>query len=179
MKLTWHAFDIIDSTQTKSREIFINTIYQNPILITANEQLAGYGTEGSKWESGAGNLMTTICIEKSAFYQALKQMDNNIFHDIKQNPAFLCAYIMKMAIKDLTNKNLEIKLPNDLLYQNKKCGGFLITENEDMAKNQIFCIGIGFNCAHAPKTTQPTAYIKYDKIQLIFKWYEYWCKYSK
>ena len=164
--LNWHHFAEVDSTQTKANEILAKQEWNNAILITADTQTKGYGTKGQKWESPKGNISATLCLEKNQFWKFVRK------HNIEgkeQNPIIIFAKIVQKAAYELTKKELQLKLPNDLLYKNKKCAGFIITEATDIKNQEIYCIGMGINCKQAPTTTQPSTSIGCDKLKLLEK----------
>ena len=158
MKIEWYQFKIINSTQTYATKLASTKKLTKPILITATQQTNGYGTKSQIWQSPPGNLYATFCIKK--------QYDNTIQFSI------IAAEYLKIAIKEITNKEVEIKEPNDLMYKGKKCSGILCTWITDLEGSDILCIGIGFNTKIAPKTTQPTIAIKCNPKDLILRWIE-------
>lgn len=165
-KFILHHFDEINSTQDKAHAIIQSTTFIKPIAITTNMQTAGYGTQGRVWQSPVGNLYTTLCLLEKNYMQLARK------NNFANNPILLAANIMQEAITKIANKKVDIKLPNDLLYEGKKCAGFLATQAQDAAGNEILCIGVGVNCKTAPETTQPTAHLNCEKDELLFAWIE-------
>lgn len=124
-------FETIDSTQTEAKRNIDK--YENGTIIIADIQTAGKGTHGRIWHTKSNNIAMTIILKPNMKLDKLDGFTTSIAENIKK------------AIKDLYNINLDIKLPNDLLLNNKKICGILTesTTIKDEVK-EIF-IGIGFN----------------------------------
>ena len=124
-------FDEIDSTQEEAKRNIKK--YDNGTIIIADKQIKGKGTHGRIWYTNLDNIAMTIIIKPKLKVKQLEGFTTSIAKNIQ------------MAIKDLYNLDLEIKLPNDLLLNDKKICGILteITTIKEKVK-EIF-IGIGFN----------------------------------
>lgn len=105
-------YENIDSTQLKAKEI--KDIMRNGTIIITNNQTAGIGTHERTWYMGEG--------ENIAFTLILKPQCN--IAKIS-NITTLIAECMVDTIKKLYNKQLSIKLPNDIMCNGKKIGGIL------------------------------------------------------
>lgn len=126
-------YDKIESTQKKARNLAEENIENGTIVIT-DYQTGGIGTHDRKWYSEKDkNLSFTLII-----YPKCGMADLNGFtYDI--------ANCMKNAIKNLYEYNLDIKLPNDIMFNKKKIGGILtqiVTNGENI---KYILIGIGLN----------------------------------
>lgn len=126
-----HFLKEIDSTQTEAKRNV--TKYSNGTIIIADVQTKGKGTHGRTWHTKDDNIAMTIILKPEIKIKKLEGFTVEIAKNIQK------------TIKDLYNINLEIKLPNDLLLNNKKICGIL-TEATTIKENvkEIF-IGIGFN----------------------------------
>lgn len=164
MQYAWHHFEILESTQTTAIEFVNINSLKTPILITADSQTSGYGTNNRSWQSIKGNLFGTFCV-----LEADIKLEERF---PKEAISIACAHILKNAVEQITGKQLSIKAPNDLTYTGKKCAGILISKVEDVDLQPALCIGIGFNCHKAPRTSQPTIAVKCDKAELIKKFIE-------
>ena len=160
MRLIWHDLESVDSTQNFAKKIIKNFVIKEPILVTARRQNGGYGTNGHLWKSPSGNLYATFCISKKTLPKNAEPI------------SIFAAEIMKKAIKNLTKIEIEIKFPNDLMLDKKKCGGILCEIENDQSGAEIMCIGIGINTKKSPKTSQPTTKIDCDPKKLILEWVE-------
>lgn len=124
-------FEEIDSTQLEAKRN--KQKYENGTIIIADIQTAGKGTHGRIWYTKSNNIAMTIVLKPQANIKQLEGFTVSIAEHIKN------------VVKKLYNINLEVKLPNDLLLNNKKICGILtevITVQENI--KELF-IGIGFN----------------------------------
>lgn len=124
-------FDEIDSTQIEAKRNIEK--YRNGTVIIADIQTAGKGTHGRVWHTKTDNIAMTIILKPEINIKKLEGFTVAIAENIQQ------------AIKKIYGINLEIKLPNDLLLNNKKICGILteVVTIKEIVK-EIF-IGIGFN----------------------------------
>lgn len=123
-------FDIINSTQ---EYVKIEKIEEGEIIF-AERQTAGVGTHQRKWYTGKGvNLAFSFALFPNCDIKKLDTLTIVIAESLVQ------------AVKELYLITLQIKKPNDVMYQNKKMGGIL-TESvvEGNIAKKIY-IGIGFN----------------------------------
>lgn len=126
-----------------SRKINKNVIIEKPNLdkklnevnlIIAESQTKGKGTNGRVWISNINEniLMTMIFYPKNT----IKELDGITYK---------IAEMIKLAIKDLYNIELTIKLPNDLLLNGKKICGILTESSIQRNDIKYLLVGIGFN----------------------------------
>lgn len=105
-------YENIDSTQLKAKEI--KDIMKDGTIIIANSQTAGIGTHERTWYMGEGeNIAFTLILKPQCNIAKISNITMTI------------AECMVDAIKKLYNKQLDIKLPNDLMCNGKKVGGIL------------------------------------------------------
>ncbi len=105
-------YENIDSTQLKAKEI--KDIMKDGTIIIANSQTAGIGTHERTWYMGEGeNIAFTLILKPQCNIAKISNITITI------------AECMVDAIKKLYNKQLNIKLPNDLMCNGKKVGGIL------------------------------------------------------
>ncbi|MFZ5554180.1 MAG: biotin--[acetyl-CoA-carboxylase] ligase [Bacteroidota bacterium] len=124
----------VDSTN----DFALRWIKENPfhegLLVVAEEQKAGKGQMGNRWESEKGKNLLFSLVVKPSFLPAGKQ--------------FYLSKITALAIKDTIQKQLEevmIKWPNDIYCRGKKIAGILI-ENRFSGENiTASVIGAGIN----------------------------------
>lgn len=140
-------YETISSTSVRAKEIAEHVSkneYNNEIvesrnleevnLIIAENQTKGKGTNGRVWFSNKNeNILMTMIIYPQESIEEL----NGITYKI--------AEMIKFAIKDLYGIDLNIKLPNDLLLNNKKICGILTESSIQGEKVKYIIIGIGFN----------------------------------
>ncbi len=101
------------------------------LVILAEKQTVGYGKKLSRWFSPKGGLYFSIVLPKSKI------------EDL-QTLTILAAFIVAKTIKDNFPLEPLIKLPNDVLLNQKKICGIL-TENIIGKEIKSSVIGIGLN----------------------------------
>ncbi len=101
------------------------------LVILAEKQTVGYGKKLSRWFSPKGGLYFSIVLPKSKI------------EDL-QTLTILAAFIVAKTIKDNFSLEPLIKLPNDVLLNQKKICGIL-TENIIGKEIKSSVIGIGLN----------------------------------
>ena len=123
----------LGSTQDKAKEL-VNLKAENGTIVITENQIIGKGTKGRTWYSSMGKNITMTIIRYP-----------NCTIDKLDGITLKIAEIMQNVILKLYNIKLEIKLPNDLMLNNKKIAGIL-TETK-ILKNEVqqLLIGIGFN----------------------------------
>lgn len=128
-----YYFPEMESTQIYAKSLNESDSPNGTVVIT-DSQTNGIGTHERKWYSGKNdNIAMTIILYPNC--------------NIKKflNLTVIIANTLIKTIFDLYGYYLEIKSPNDIIYNSKKIGGILtecITEGEMVKK---FYIGIGFN----------------------------------
>ena len=126
-----HFFKEIDSTQTEAKRNVEK--YKDGSIIIADVQISGKGTHGRIWHTKEDNIAMTIILKPDINIKKLEGFTYAIAENIKK------------AIKDLYDINLEIKMPNDLLLNNKKICGILTETTTIKGHVKEIFIGIGFN----------------------------------
>lgn len=122
-----------DSTQNKVVEYLQNDFYSS-ILLIAKTQNKGRGRKEDDWFSPEGGFWATLGISTSL---SLNESQLALFH-------YFTAILLTRVIKEEYNLIVQIKWPNDLLYENKKLAGILIDYVTGPQKNYIL-IGMGVN----------------------------------
>lgn len=154
MKFEHYHFDEVESTQIEAKKK-LNESAKVPFLITADMQTKGIATKGKSWAGERGNLFATFVFQSDKDFDFLP---------------LTSAKIMKDVVFDEFDVALELKAPNDLLFNGKKCCGILL-EKITFHEKLCFLIGIGFNCFKAPflKDVKAT-FISCDPNTLINNW---------
>ena len=106
-------------------------------IIIAEEQKKGKGQYGRKWISQKGNFFISI------FFRINKNIPINTITKIN------CSTI-KGLLSKLIKKKISIKLPNDLLLNNKKICGIL-QETTIYNKYKYMIVGVGINLVNNPE----------------------------
>ena len=126
-------FESLESTQLTAKKMAEERVENGTIVIT-DDQKKGIGTHDRKWYSEKGkNILFTLIIYPKC---NLKEL-NTITVDI--------AKCLIYSIEKIYNIKLDIKSPNDIIYNKKKLGGILtqiVTSGEEI---KYLLIGIGIN----------------------------------
>ena len=109
------------------------------LWIVAEEQSAGRGRRGRTWISSKGNLYASALTIDPCAPAVASQL------------GFVAGVALARAARDLGATEIGLKWPNDLMSCGAKCAGVLI-EGFSLGSGRTACVvGIGVNCAHAPK----------------------------
>jgi len=126
-------FEIITSTQGFAKNSKIEELPDGTVIL-ADIQTAGVGTNDRKWFTGKEqNLSMTFVLYPNCNINKLS------------NLTILIAQCMVKSIKNIYGYDLEIKKPNDIVYNNKKLAGILTESKVEGEVVKKICIGIGFN----------------------------------
>ena len=104
-------------------------------VIMADDQFAGRGQQNSTWITAAGQNLT--------FSLLLQPVSLPINEQFKLN--MLICNALKAALVNFTGKNILVKWPNDLYYDDRKLGGILIENILSGNKYKSAIIGVGIN----------------------------------
>lgn len=129
-------YDIIDSTHKEAKRLTDNKNLPNGTLIVANMQTNGIGTHDRVWYTKEGENITFNLI---------------LYPDCEmtklENLTVVIAECIIEVIKKLYRISLEIKYPNDVMYEGKKIAGILTqaVTYKDKVKKTLIGIGINVN----------------------------------
>ena len=129
-------FDEIDSTQLEAKRMIENGSALNGTIIVAKNQTAGLGTHGRKWISKKDESITfSMVLVPECDIKELNNFTLNI------------AEVIVDVIYKKYNIKLDIKKPNDIVYNGKKIGGILTETKllDSIVKYVIIGIGINTN----------------------------------
>jgi BirA family biotin operon repressor/biotin-[acetyl-CoA-carboxylase] ligase len=110
---------------------------------TADEQTAGRGRGGHTWHSTPGDgLYVSILIRPKVMLKRALWL------------SLATGLAAQAAIAEVTGLQADIRWPNDLLLNERKCGGILVeasvaAQGEESAALRYAVIGIGINVNHA------------------------------
>lgn len=123
----------INSTHLYAKEI-AEKEENNGLVLIAEVQTGGIGTKGRSWYTGEGkNIATTIIMHPKCKVEELKNLTVDIAKKIQE------------AINELYGYELKIKMPNDLLLNNKKICGILTEIHTQGEEIKYLIISFGFN----------------------------------
>jgi BirA family transcriptional regulator, biotin operon repressor / biotin---[acetyl-CoA-carboxylase] ligase len=107
---------------------------EGTVIVTAR-QTAGRGQRGNSWESEAGMNLTFTVLVKPSFLPISRQFYLNIF--------------VALGIRDYLTSSaglkVQVKWPNDIVYNKQKIAGVLIENQISGAVISSTAIGIGLN----------------------------------
>lgn len=140
------ALESVDSTNDEARRL-IETGERGPLWIVAARQTGGRGRLGRQWISPAGNLHASFIVSDFGASAVAPQL------------GFVTGVAALRALRAATGEagRFALKWPNDLLLDGDKLGGILLenvsapTGDARMPVAPVAIIGIGVNCAEAPK----------------------------
>ena len=137
----WIKLDEVDSTNNYLRHLEA-TDDSHMILVTAEFQTAGRGSDTNRWESAKGeNLLFSLRVMPS---------------NLPVSRMFALSEAAALAVRDALNTFLPptppkggrgvcVKWPNDIYYEDSKVAGILIENDLQGAKVLRSTIGIGIN----------------------------------
>ena len=130
LKYKIEIYDVLSSTQEKAKELGPNA--KPGYVIMAKEQTKGYGKEKIFWFSPKGGLYFSVILPKT------KIEDVQIL-------TFLTALVISQTIKERFSLEPLIKLPNDILINQKKICGILTENVLSPREVKLSIIGVGLN----------------------------------
>jgi BirA family transcriptional regulator, biotin operon repressor / biotin---[acetyl-CoA-carboxylase] ligase len=133
-----HHFPVIDSTNAAALEAAQGGAPAGSVYF-ANEQTAGRGRGGHTWHSAAGDGMYASVLLRPLLAPAAA---------LKISLATGLA--AQAAIAETTGLRADIRWPNDLMLDGKKCGGILVdtAATGDAERLRHVVIGVGINVNH-------------------------------
>ncbi|MFO1103900.1 MAG: biotin--[acetyl-CoA-carboxylase] ligase [Methylocystis sp.] len=140
------ALESVDSTNAEARRL-IETGERGPLWVVAARQTGGRGRLGRQWVSPPGNLHASFILGDFGA------------SDIAPQLGFVAGVAALRALREATGEvgRFALKWPNDLLLEGAKLGGILLenvsapTGDARAPVASVAIIGIGVNCAEAPK----------------------------
>nr|WP_255768933.1 biotin--[acetyl-CoA-carboxylase] ligase [Maritalea mediterranea] len=122
-----------------------------PVWLVADEQVDGKGRRGRFWHSPPGNLYASMLLSDPAPSEKVAQL------------SFVLALALRDAVcqiaeaQGVAGLDVELKWPNDLMINGKKCAGLLL-EGGMKGQSRFVVIGMGVNLAfHPDKSNHPAS----------------------
>ncbi len=141
-------FELLDSTNNMAKKL-ADAGAEEGTLIIANEQSAGRGRLNRAWISPpkSGVLMSLIIRPPLSIAEAPRITS-------------LAAVAVAQALMELSGKLVQIKWPNDILFEGKKISGILTEVSAEGNMVQYAIVGVGINTGYIsrliPESLQPT-----------------------
>lgn len=140
-----HHYPLVTSTNDLIRDLVKQGKGRDGLIVQADQQTAGRGRRGRSWVSPIGNFYMSMLVEKIP-KQSLQEV---------AQVGFVASLSMAVAINHLIGrpKTVQIKWPNDLLINKRKCAGMLLeTLPPGNSTDPFFIIlGIGVNITSFPE----------------------------
>ncbi len=138
--------ETVDSTNNYAANLLKLSQVPEGTVITALEQTQGRGQRGARWSSSKGdNLLCSIVLYPTS---------------IKPDNQFALIRVVALAVhafvEELTESDVYIKWPNDIIVADKKVAGILIETNLTESRIQNAVVGIGVNI-NQKKFDEPNA----------------------
>lgn len=138
-----HYIESCPSTQIVAHQLAQEGASYGTVVLT-EEQTAGRGRMSRKWHSAAKKgIWMSVILRPDVVPQKAPQF------------TLVAAVAVVRAIEQVTHLKPEIKWPNDILINGKKCTGILTELQSDTDGIQALIIGIGLNVNQAPEDFDP------------------------
>lgn len=131
-KIHIYKYDDVSSTNDKARELALEKPDEE-FSVIARRQEKGKGRRGNVWESPEGGLYLSILIKPDCPADKINRL------------YIISGYTVARVLKEITNADIKIKWPNDIIYNDKKLGGILIETSVVNERLEYAVVGIGLN----------------------------------
>ena len=122
-----------DSTNIQARSLAEDGALEGTVIV-ADQQSAGRGRLGRRWESPSGvNLYCSILLRPRIPVQQAPQL------------TFLSAVAIVETLKDVCQLTAQVKWPNDILVNGAKISGLLNEMNAETDQIHFVILGVGVN----------------------------------
>ena len=129
------VLDVVDSTNSELMRHSQNAQWHGR-CVAAEIQSAGRGRRGRPWVSGLGNSLTFSLLWR--FNQGAAGLSGL---------SLAVGVALHRALSELGLAGIQLKWPNDVLYQQRKLAGILIELQGEMQGPSAAIIGVGINIA--------------------------------
>jgi BirA family transcriptional regulator, biotin operon repressor / biotin---[acetyl-CoA-carboxylase] ligase len=129
-------YDIIASTNDVAFQLALQGAEEGDVVV-AEGQSAGRGRLGREWFSETGEGLYISLILRPAVSPRLTPILN-----------LAVAVAVSRSLEKLCGLSVDIKWPNDILIQRRKCCGILTEMNADPERVRFLIAGIGINVSH-------------------------------
>ena len=131
------VFDAVSSTNDLAKQYLEQNVAEGLVLI-AESQTRGRGRMGRTWMSLSGiGLYLSVILKPDIQLRLLPQL------------TLLAGLATTLAINEFIRKKAQLKWPNDILLNGKKCCGILCETHVSKNGEAGVIIGIGINANHS------------------------------
>jgi BirA family biotin operon repressor/biotin-[acetyl-CoA-carboxylase] ligase len=147
----------IGSTNGRAKALATQGAPEGTVVI-AERQTLGRGRMGRTWSSEPGlGLWVSLILRPRVGTAQLAVI------------TILAAVAMSRAVRRVTGIQLQVKWPNDLLYEGRKLVGILAELNGEVERVNYLILGIGLNVNHLPDNFPPELSGKATSLRMIRK----------
>ena len=151
------AFKTINSTNITAINYAKNGLGEG-VLVIADSQKKGRGRLGRKWHSPPG---------KGLYFSLVLRPD--LPPDRVAGLSLMAGLALIRTITDLTGVQVQMKWPNDILFEKKKLAGILVELVAEPDKVEYMIVGIGVNVNHDRKDFPLSLQRKSTSLKIITK----------
>jgi BirA family biotin operon repressor/biotin-[acetyl-CoA-carboxylase] ligase len=136
---TIHEFEELESTNKTAFEMAaLGKIFDSEIIL-AKKQTTGKGRKNRDWSSPMGNLYFSLVLQPKINLEKISLI------------SFVAAVVLRLALEEISGRQkVSLKWPNDLLINDKKCGGILLESKINQKDCEFLILGIGVNIDSNP-----------------------------
>lgn len=148
---TIHHFTQVESTNATAKQLAFDGAPEGT-LVVADVQTQGRGRSGRNWASPQGNLYMSLVLRPTESAAVVAQL------------SFAVALsVFDLMAPYLTEHDLRLKWPNDVLVDGRKISGILL-ESSTTPDNKLawLIIGVGINIANVPDAVTATGTCLHD-----------------
>jgi len=129
----WFVYQQVDSTNAQAQRVQ-DPGQPRPLLVLAEQQLAGRGRRGRQWASPfAQNIYLSLAEPVSVGGPGLEGL------------SLLVGLCLVQALEDAGYRGCRLKWPNDVLLGGAKLAGILLEISGDLTGEAVVVIGVGVN----------------------------------
>ena len=133
------AIQMVDTIGSTNAQLLLEAAGSDAHFLIAREQTAGVGRRGGTWQSPpSGNLYLSYCFHTSQPLSAVSLLP--------------LAFGVEIAteLESTLGIAIQLKWPNDLYFEGKKCGGMLLETKSLQDGVTAVVVGVGINIASHP-----------------------------
>lgn len=151
------SYEEIDSTNEEARRLAMGGGAHGAV-IWAEKQTAGRGRQGKRWESPPGNLYASLLLRVTQPLELLPQL------------TLVAGMAMHEALSPMLQDSgkLELKWPNDLLWEDNKLAGILSETLHIKGSSYWAIVGVGVNIDNHPEKVEwPATSLKKAGVEIV------------
>ena len=133
------AVEVVDTIDSTNAQLMSEAASSDAHFLIARQQTAGVGRRGGTWQSPpSGNLYLSYCFHAS--------------HPLSVISLFPLVFGVEIAaeLESTLGISIQLKWPNDLYLDGKKCGGMLLETKTMQDGVTAVIVGVGVNVASHP-----------------------------